>query len=382
MMKGKLMKSLFRGKGVPRTPGPQGCSEDTGDIDPDRITRLRVHSEEHNSTNSLDSPCSESPKSWPSSLTTPMNYIKGKKRKHSRFHIPSPLEQSDDVFGGVEEHNLSHQSINSDAVSFLSFNDSAAGGDDVEDGIASSKRQQQDNGSSSNGSSRTGGKSAAKLHSDQQEMYIQQLLQQLDVQQKLISDYEVEKKRYDERIQGLTSDLGDRTSEARALRDEMHIKKRLEITVQDLRERLQHLEAENRNLNQRVNEASPLTDHQKELLLHNRMKSCSAPPSIMAGSMDGQAGAGLADSGEELNCEWEVKSSGGSSVHSEVSVACLQDKLVQMEENNYSTHEELQATLQELTDLQHQLEELQSENRTLSDEKSLLYESLCEQTIN
>ncbi len=44
-------------------------------------------------------------------------------------------------------------------------------------------------------------------------------------------------------------------------------------------------------------------------------------------------------------------------------MACLQDKLVQMEENNYSTHEELQATLQELTDLQHQLEELQPENR-------------------
>merc|ERR1719192_2692256 len=99
----------------------------------------------------------------------------------------------------------------------------------------------------------------------------------------------------------------------------------------------------------------------------------------MAGSLEGQAG-GLADSGEELSNEWEVKSSGGSSVHSQVSVACLQDKLVQMEENNYSTHEELQATLQELTDLQHQLEELQGENRTLSDEKSLLYESLCEQT--
>merc|ERR1719308_121389 len=89
---------------------------------------------------------------------------------------------------------------------------------------------------------------------------------------------------------------------------------------------------------------------------------------------------GLLDSGEELSNEWEVKSSGGSSVHSEVSVACLQDKLVQMEENNYSTHEELQATLQELTDLQHQLEELQSENRTLGDEKALLYESLCQQT--
>ena len=114
----------------------------------------------------------------------------------------------------------------------------------------------------------------------------------------------------------------------------------------------------------------------------------------MAGSLEGQAG-GLADSGEELSNEWEVrmnnveeqiqrifqvKSSGGSSVHSQVSVACLQDKLVQMEENNYSTHEELQATLQELTDLQHQLEELQTENRTLGDEKALLYESLCQQT--
>ena len=76
MMKGKLMKSLFRGKAVPRTPGPQG--EDPENMDPDRLTRLRVHSEEHNSTNSLDSPCSESPKSWPSTFTTPMNYIKAK----------------------------------------------------------------------------------------------------------------------------------------------------------------------------------------------------------------------------------------------------------------------------------------------------------------
>ena len=68
------------------------------------------------------------------------------------------------------------------------------------------------------------------------------------------------------------------------------------------------------------------------------------------------------------------------SVLREVSVAaCLQDKLVQME-NNYSTHEELQAPLQELTDLKHQLEEFQSENRTQGDEKALLYESLCQQT--
>ena len=122
-----------------------------------------------------------------------------------------------------------------------------------------------------------------------------------------------------------------RAEEAARLREEVQGKKRLEILIQDLREKLQHFESENRNLQQRVNESSPLTDHQKELLLQNRLKSCSAPPSIMAGSLEGVAG-GLADSGEELSNEWEVKSSGGSSIHSHVSVACLQDKLVQMEE--------------------------------------------------
>merc|ERR1719315_463265 len=221
---------------------------------------------------------------------------------------------------------------------------------------------------------------ASKLKSESYQVHYQQLKLQVEVQQKMISDYESSKIGYDQKMTDLTSELARKEQEAKVLREELHGKKRLEILIQDLREKLQHLESENRNLQQRVNESSPLTDHQKELLLQNRLKSCSAPPSIMAGSLEGGSGGGLADSGEELSNEWEVKSSGGSSVHSEVSVACLQDKLVQMEENNYSTHEELQATLQELTDLQHQLEELQSENRTLGDEKALLYESLCQQT--
>merc|ERR1719290_13006 len=196
----------------------------------------------------------------------------------------------------------------------------------------------------------------------------------------MISDYEASKAGYDQKVTELEGQVERSREEAARLREEVQGKKRLEIVVQDLREKLQHFESENRNLQQRVNESSPLTDHQKELLLQNRLKPSSAPPSIMAGSLEGGSGGGLADSGEELSNEWEVKSSGGSSVHSEVSVACLQDKLVQMEENNYCTHEELQATLQELTDLQHQLEELQSENRTLGEEKALLYESLCQQT--
>ena len=45
--------------------------------------------------------------------------------------------------------------------------------------------------------------------------------------------------------------------------------------------------------------------------------------------------------------DWDKRSTS-----SEVSVACLQDKILQMEETHYSTHEELQATIQELSDLQ------------------------------
>ena len=352
MIKGKLIKTLFRGKGGARTPGrPGDCYEaDLEDGEEELVgARLRAQSTEENiSTNSLDSPNSESPRSWPSTFTTPMSYIKErKKRKASKFHITSPFEadKSEENVFGAEEHNLS-QSIHSDSASFLSFNTSPGAGEEEGDGVM-----------------------ASKLKQDYQ-LQNQQLKLQVEVQQKMISEYESSKVSYDRQVQELTEELGRKEGEARVLREEMAGKKRLEVLLQDMREKLQHLECENRNLQERLNESSPLTDHQKELLLQNRIKSCSAPPSIM----------GLADSGEELSNEWEVKSSGGSSVHSEVSVACLQDKLVQMEENNYSTHEELQATLQELTDLQHQLEELQGENRTLSDEKSLLYESLCEQT--
>ncbi|XP_044002880.1 cytospin-A isoform X2 [Aphidius gifuensis] len=75
--------------------------------------------------------------------------------------------------------------------------------------------------------------------------------------------------------------------------------------------------------------------------------------------------------------EWDKRSS--SSV-SGVSVACLQDRILQMEETHYSTNEELQATIQELSDLQAQLTELQTDNERLSEEKGVLLESLCRQT--
>jgi chromosome segregation ATPase len=73
--------------------------------------------------------------------------------------------------------------------------------------------------------------------------------------------------------------------------------------------------------------------------------------------------------------DWDKQSSS-----SEVSVACLQDKIIQMEETHHSTNEELQATLQELADLQNQVLELQNDNERLSDEKDVIFQSLCRQT--
>lgn len=75
--------------------------------------------------------------------------------------------------------------------------------------------------------------------------------------------------------------------------------------------------------------------------------------------------------------EWDKQS---SSSMSELSVANLQDRINQMEETHYSTSEELQATLQELNDLQEQVSELQISNEQLELDKSFLLETLCSQT--
>ena len=63
-----------------------------------------------------------------------------------------------------------------------------------------------------------------------------------------------------------------------------------------------------------------------------------------------------------------------------VFLSLSQDRITQMEETHHSTNEELQATLQELTDLQDQLAALQDDNKQLLQQKAVLFESLCEQT--
>lgn len=64
---------------------------------------------------------------------------------------------------------------------------------------------------------------------------------------------------------------------------------------------------------------------------------------------------------------------------SEVSVACLTERIHQMEESQHSTAEELQATLQELSDLQQIAQELSTENERMGEERAILVDSLRQQ---
>ncbi|XP_063051871.1 cytospin-A [Engraulis encrasicolus] len=63
-----------------------------------------------------------------------------------------------------------------------------------------------------------------------------------------------------------------------------------------------------------------------------------------------------------------------------VKVACLTERLQVMEEHQHSTAEELQATIQELQELELITQELNGENERLGEEKVLLMESLCDQS--
>ncbi|GAV03448.1 hypothetical protein RvY_13870-2 [Ramazzottius varieornatus] len=96
-------------------------------------------------------------------------------------------------------------------------------------------------------------------------------------------------------------------------------------------------------------------------------------------SMDGEgmsetdAGGALAKSNQSIN-DWDAQSN--ISLCSEPSLAGLQDRIQQMEENHHSTHEELQATLQELSEMSDLVVAYKKENDVLTQEKELLAEKV------
>uniref|UniRef100_A0A3B5LLV7 Cytospin-A n=1 Tax=Xiphophorus couchianus TaxID=32473 RepID=A0A3B5LLV7_9TELE len=98
-------------------------------------------------------------------------------------------------------------------------------------------------------------------------------------------------------------------------------------------------------------------------------------------ALDAPSGASSSSESECAPGVVAVRSRRGSSGDtSEVSVACLTERIHQMEENQHSTAEELQATLQELADLQQITQELNGENERLGEEKVILMDSLCQQS--
>ncbi|XP_060532785.1 uncharacterized protein LOC132705865 [Cylas formicarius] len=153
-------------------------------------------------------------------------------------------------------------------------------------------------------------------------------------------------------------------------------KENLKLLARNSSTKMEKLAEENTALRNRLRDVthSPLSDNEKQQLLYESHRHhSSAPASIATNLLDDNGGGASACT----TPDWDKHSSGNIS---EVSVACLQDKINQMQETHYSTNEELQATLQELTDLQRQLTELQQENERLNEEKSLMFDSLCRQT--
>lgn len=109
---------------------------------------------------------------------------------------------------------------------------------------------------------------------------------------------------------------------------------------------------------------------------------CSEPCQAAMSSddaLDAPSGCGSSSESEGGSPGRGRSRRGSSGNASEVSVACLTERIHQMEESQHSTAEELQATLQELADLQQIAQELSTENERLGEERAILVDSLRQQ---
>lgn len=192
----------------------------------------------------------------------------------------------------------------------------------------------------------------------------------------LLASFEKEKKALERRISELIQTGEERKTEIEKLKFRVKHLQEGEGAASALRE-------ENAALKSKLNELGVKVDHytdsEKLSLLRGKKDECDGA----VGEVKEEDLCELCDltAASSLDNNWDrqsTKSSDGGM--SEVSVACLQDRILQMEETHYSTNEELQATLQELGDLQDAVNELTCENESLADEKSVLLESLCAQT--
>ncbi|KAG9354655.1 hypothetical protein JZ751_001368, partial [Albula glossodonta] len=126
-----------------------------------------------------------------------------------------------------------------------------------------------------------------------------------------------------------------------------------------------------------------LADHQRSSSVDNLDSESSEvyqPVTSSDDALDAPSGSSSSSESEGAPPSRDRSRKGSSGNTSEVSVACLTERIHQMEENQHSTAEELQATLQELADLQQITQELNGENERLGEEKAILMDSLCQQS--
>jgi len=207
----------------------------------------------------------------------------------------------------------------------------------------------------------------------------------------LLAAFERERRALDGRISELIQVAEFRRTEAERLKIELRNQQHDLVAVE---EECELLRLDNQAMRERLSELNVtvehFTDSEKLSLLrvrrnHNpgvdvdsckiRLASDSAE-SVREGDCDAALSVGSLDGNWDRVSESALTVGSGS----EVSVACLQDRLLAMEETQYSTSEELAATLQELTDLQDAVNSLTVENERLADERAIVLESLCAQT--
>ncbi|KAJ8379526.1 hypothetical protein SKAU_G00003040 [Synaphobranchus kaupii] len=126
-----------------------------------------------------------------------------------------------------------------------------------------------------------------------------------------------------------------------------------------------------------------LAEHQRSSSVDNLDSESSEvyqPVTSSDDALDAPSGSSSSSESESAPPSRDRSRKGSSGNNSEVSVACLTERIHQMEENQHSTAEELQATLQELSDLQQITQELNGENERLGEEKAILMDSLCQQS--
>ncbi|VDK34473.1 unnamed protein product [Taenia asiatica] len=176
----------------------------------------------------------------------------------------------------------------------------------------------------------------------------------------LLSRVEKEKKQYEARISELTQ-----LTESRKMEIE-----RLSFEVRNLREAKERAEAlvqrqASHNLKRKIGDVD--LDEDSSCLSSLRPLP---EPSATSGTT----------ASDQQSLVSGMSSLFGGETAKPPSVTNLENRIHEMEEANYTTTEELQATMGELCEMQRTLDETQEENRNLAFERAILLESLCTQT--